>query len=77
MTARKFLIFAPLLVSLLLLFSFFWVPTYEEQTKGNPDRLVQFVTASSGDAAMLNPILSADYGQQPDQRHGFRRTYRP
>jgi ABC-type transport system substrate-binding protein len=60
MTARKFLIFAPSLVSLLLLISFFWVPTYDEQTKGNPDRLVQFVTASSGDAAMLNPILSAD-----------------
>jgi ABC-type transport system substrate-binding protein len=60
MTVRKFLLLAPLAVSLLLMASFFWVPTYEEQTKGNPDRLVQFVTTSSGDAAMLNPILSAD-----------------
>ena len=47
-------------VSLILLVSYFGVPTYEEQTRGNPQRLVQFVTASSGDASMLNPILSAD-----------------
>ncbi len=60
MTVRKFLILAPAIVCCVLVISFFWVPTYEEQTKGNPDRLVQFVTTSSGDAAMLNPILSAD-----------------
>jgi ABC-type transport system substrate-binding protein len=60
MTLRRFLITAPILVSLVLLISYFWVPTYEEQTRGNPDRLAQFITTSSGDAAMLNPILSAD-----------------
>ena len=60
MSLRRFLILAPVFVSLVLLVSYFWVPTYEEQTKGNPDRLVQFITTSSGDAAMLNPILSAD-----------------
>lgn len=60
MTIRRFLIFAPALVTAVLLLSYFWVPTYEDQTKGNPDRLVQFITTSSGDAAMLNPILSAD-----------------
>jgi ABC-type transport system substrate-binding protein len=60
MTIRRFLIIAPAVVTLVLLISYFWVPTYEEQTKGNPDRLVQFITTSSGDAAMLNPILSAD-----------------
>ncbi len=48
------------MVSLVLIISYFWVPTYEEQTRGNPDRLLQFITTSSGDAAMLNPVLSAD-----------------
>jgi ABC-type transport system substrate-binding protein len=51
---------APAAVSFVLLISYFWVPTYQQQTKGNPDRLVQFITSSSGDASMLNPILSAD-----------------
>ncbi|MGD8836952.1 MAG: ABC transporter substrate-binding protein [Desulfobacteraceae bacterium] len=60
MTIRRFLIIAPAIITLVLLLSYFWVPTYEEQTKGNPDRLVQYITASTGDASMLNPILSAD-----------------
>ncbi len=60
MTVRRFLIMAPAAVSFVLLISYFWVPTYQQQTKGNPDRLVQFITSSSGDASMLNPILSAD-----------------
>ena len=60
MILRRFLILAPLVVALVLMISFFWVPTYEEQTRGNPERLSQFITTSSGDAAMLNPILSAD-----------------
>ncbi len=60
MSLRRFLIIAPAVVSLILLVSYFGVPTYEEQTRGNPQRLVQFITASSGDASMLNPILSAD-----------------
>jgi ABC-type transport system substrate-binding protein len=45
---------------LFLLQSYFWVPTYEEQTRGNPERLEEYVTASIGDAQLLNPILSAD-----------------
>ncbi len=60
MSIRRFLIIAPIAVTLILLISYFWVPTYEEQTRGNPDRLIQFITASSGDASMLTPILSAD-----------------
>jgi ABC-type transport system substrate-binding protein len=60
MSLRRFLITAPVLVSVVLLISYFWVPTYEEQTRGNPDRLVQFITTSTGDAAMLNPTLAAD-----------------
>ena len=60
MTIRRFLIIAPLLVSAVLLQSYFWVPTYEEQTRGNPERLEKFITALNGDASVLNPILSAD-----------------
>jgi ABC-type transport system substrate-binding protein len=36
------------------------VPTYEEQTRGNSGRLEEYVTASIGDAQVLNPVLSAD-----------------
>ena len=60
MTLRKFLILAPTLLIILLLQSYFWVPTYEKQTKGNPERLSEYITASIGDASILNPILSAD-----------------
>jgi ABC-type transport system substrate-binding protein len=60
MTTKRILIFAPLLLTLILLQSYFWVPTYEQQAKNNPDRLNQYINASIGDAAILNPILSAD-----------------
>jgi len=60
MTTKRILIFAPLLLTLILVQSYFWVPTYEQQAKGNPDRLNQFINASIGDAAILIPILSAD-----------------
>ena len=60
MTIRRILIGAPLVLILFLLQSYFWVPTYEQQTKGNPQRLNEYLTASIGDASILNPILSAD-----------------
>ncbi len=60
MTTKRILILAPLLLTLILLQSYFWVPTYEQQAKGNPERLNQYINASIGDAAILNPILSAD-----------------
>jgi len=60
MTTRRALIIVPVVVVLFLLQSYFWVPTYEEQTRGNPDRLNQFITATIGDASQLNPILTAD-----------------
>jgi ABC-type transport system substrate-binding protein len=59
-TTRRALIIIPVVIVLFLLQSYFWVPTYEEQTRGNPDRLNQFITASIGDASLLNPILTAD-----------------
>jgi len=60
MTVRRVLIFAPILLILVLLQSYFWVPTYDQQTKGNPARLVEYIAGSIGDASLLNPILSAD-----------------
>ncbi len=60
MTIKRLLVVVPSVIILFLLQSYFWVPTYEQQTKGNPERLVQYVTASIGDASLLNPILSAD-----------------
>ena len=60
MTVRRVLIFAPILLILVLLQSYFWVPTYEQQTKGNPARLTEYISGSIGDASLLNPILSAD-----------------
>ncbi len=60
MTTKRLLILIPTLVILFLLQSYLWVPTYEEQTKGNPDRLHEYITSSIGDATSLNPIISAN-----------------
>jgi ABC-type transport system substrate-binding protein len=60
MNVKKILIYLPLVLILFLLQSFFWVPTYDKQAVGNPARLVKYVQGSSGDAQILNPILSAD-----------------
>jgi len=60
MTIRRVLILAPMLLILVLLQSYFWVPTYEQQTRGNPERLGEYIIGSIGDASILNPILSAD-----------------
>ncbi|MFP3869690.1 MAG: ABC transporter substrate-binding protein [Syntrophobacteria bacterium] len=60
MIVRRLLIGVPVLFVLFLLQSYFWVPTYEQQTRGNPQRLGQYVAASIGDAQLLNPILAAD-----------------
>ncbi len=60
MLTKKILVFFPLLVLAILLQSYFWVPNYDNQSKGNPKRLTQYITASIGDASILNPILNAD-----------------
>ena len=60
MIVKKILIYFPIALILFLVQSFFWVPTYDKQAVGNPARLVKYVQGSSGDAHILNPILSAD-----------------
>lgn len=60
MTVKRLLLFSPLLLCGLLVQSYFWIPSFEEQTRGNPGRLTEYRTASIGDATLLNPVLSAD-----------------
>ncbi|MFQ5847758.1 MAG: ABC transporter substrate-binding protein [Candidatus Methylomirabilales bacterium] len=60
MRVKQVLILAPTLVSLFLLQSYFWVPTFEDQVKGDPGRLTRYIETSIGDASILNPTLSAD-----------------
>ncbi len=60
MRLKRWLLLAPLLLTVFLLQSYFWVPTYENQATGNPKRLVTYIQGSSGDAKVLNPILNAD-----------------
>ncbi len=60
MIVKRLLLLIPLVLLLLLLQSYFWVPTYENQAAGNPKRLVTYIEGSSGDAKILNPILNAD-----------------
>jgi ABC-type transport system substrate-binding protein len=60
MLLKRLLIIVPLVFILVLLQSFIWVPTYDKQAAGNPDRLRTYVEASIGDAKILNPTLNAD-----------------
>ncbi len=60
MNIRRLLILAPVTVIIVLLQSYLWVPTYDQQTRGNPARMSEYIAASIGDASLLNPILSAD-----------------
>jgi ABC-type transport system substrate-binding protein len=61
MRTKWLLIALPLAILALLLQSAFWVPTYANQAKGNPGRLVTFVRAQVGDVKHLNPVVSQDY----------------
>ena len=60
MRVKQILILAPTLVSIFLLQSYFWVPTFEDQVRGDPGRLTRYIETSIGDASILNPTLSAD-----------------
>src|SRR5262245_42885486 len=59
-STRLLLLAAPTVVSLVLLQSYFWVPTFEDQARGDAGRLTRYVVARIGDASILNPTLSAD-----------------
>jgi ABC-type transport system substrate-binding protein len=71
MRIKRILIGLPLVLAAVLLQSFFWVPTYENQATGNPDRLVRYIQSTIGDAQILNPILSADSASSAINGHVF------
>ena len=60
MFVKRFLIFFPLVLIIFLAQSFFWVPTYDKQAVGNPERLKKYIRGSAADAEILNPTISAD-----------------
>ena len=59
MIVKRILLYFPLILIVILIQSFFWVPTYDNQAVGNPARLVKYIHGSAADAQILNPILSA------------------
>jgi ABC-type transport system substrate-binding protein len=60
MIIKRLLVFLPLIVVLVLIQSYFWVPTFSDQVKGSDRRLTQYIEGSIGDARILNPILYSD-----------------
>jgi ABC-type transport system substrate-binding protein len=60
MITKRFLVFTPIGIAFFLFQSLFWAPTYDGQAQKNPNRLLQYIQGSIGDAGILNPILSAD-----------------
>src|SRR3954464_4333568 len=58
MGTKSLLIALPLIVFGVLAQSAFWVPTYDSQARGNPERLKTFLRAGIADAKVLNPLLS-------------------
>ena len=71
MSLKRWLLLAPLLLTVFLLQSYFWVPTYEKQATGNPKRLVTYIEGSIGDAKVLNPIFNADSASSNIVGHVF------
>ncbi len=60
MLIKRLLLLVPLSVSLFIFQSYFWIPTFSDQTIGGKHRLTQYIAGSIGDAQILNPILHSD-----------------
>ena len=60
MITKRFLVFTPIGIAFFLFQSLFWAPTYDGQAQKNPNRLLQYIEGSIGEASILNPVLSAD-----------------
>ncbi len=60
MTLKRILLLLPFAVLAVLLQSILWVPSYDRQASGNPERLGKYIEASAADAKILNPILLSD-----------------
>ena len=64
MRTKWLLIALPLVILAVLMQAALWVPTYESQAKGNPERLNTFLRASIGGPKVLNPILQSETAAQ-------------
>src|SRR5262245_59492079 len=72
MRSKKLLLLAaPTLLSLFLLQSYLWVPTFEDQARGDPQRLTRFISGSISDASILNPAISSDATSSSVSNHVF------
>ncbi|GJL51072.1 MAG: hypothetical protein NPIRA01_22990 [Nitrospirales bacterium] len=71
MAIKRLLLFIPVVLTAFLLQSYFWVPTYENQASGNPNRLLTYIEGSAADAKILNPILNADLPSAIITNHMF------
>ncbi|MGH8534925.1 MAG: ABC transporter substrate-binding protein, partial [Gammaproteobacteria bacterium] len=60
MALRRWFLAVPSVLLVALLQAYFWVPSYDRQSAGNPKRLLKYIEASAADAKILNPILNAD-----------------
>ena len=60
MLIKRLLLLVPLSISLFIFQSYFWIPTFSDQTIGSDKRLTQYIAGSIGDAQILNPILHSD-----------------
>jgi len=57
---KRLLLLVPLVLTALLLQSYLWVPTFDDQTKGSDRRLRQYIQGAIGDAQILNPTILSD-----------------
>src|SRR6187399_2573298 len=71
MLTRRILLFLPIVLLAALLQSALWVPSFANQTSGNPERLTTFIEAKIGDAKLLNPVVSADASSSEVERRVF------
>jgi ABC-type transport system substrate-binding protein len=60
MRTKWLMLALPLIILGVLAQSAFWVPTYESQAQGNPERLVTFLRPILGDPKQLNPITASE-----------------
>jgi ABC-type transport system substrate-binding protein len=70
-SVKRVLILAPTLVGVFLAQSYFWVPTFDDQVRGDPGRLTRYIQSGIGDASILNPALSADSPSAEINGHVF------
>jgi len=60
MITKRILILAPAVILAILLQSYYWVPTYTKQTKGNPHRLTEDTASSEIENKVFEGLIDRD-----------------